>query len=1218
MSQTFIHLHNHSEYSILDGAVKVEDLVDAAYAAKMPAVALTDHGNIFGAVGFMKAAKAKGIKPILGCEVYIAPGSRHDKNVGERETPHYHLVLLVQDETGYRNLCRLLSKAYLEGFYYRPRIDKEILAEYHQGLIGLSSCLKGEVSYLLGREQERPAEAAASAYREILGPDNFYIELQDHGLAPQQDLNPKLVRLARKLGLPLVATNDVHYRRKEDAESHEVLLCIQTNKKLTDQDRIRFGTQEFYFKSGEEMARLFHEVPEAIENTCHIAARCDFSFPAKSYFLPQFKPPAGQSLKEYFEQVVRSGFSDRMAASAAKASGAAPVHPAAEYEQRLEREIELIERMGFEGYFLIVWDMIHKARSMGIPVGPGRGSAAGSLLAYSLGITDIDPIEYDLLFERFLNPERISLPDIDIDFCGRRREEVIRYVTERYGQENVSQIITFGTMAARAAIRDVGRALEVPLPEVDRIAKMIPLGPDVTLARALATIPALRELRDKNPKIAQLLSIVQRVEGQVRHPSIHAAGLVITPKPLTEFVPLYQSVKGEITTQFAMQDVEEIGLLKIDLLGLRTLTVIQDALELIMKDSGQLIDMKALPLDDRATFALFQAGNTDGVFQFESRGMKELLRSYKPEEFRDLIALNALYRPGPLQSGMTADFVKRKHHPEQIAFETPELEPVLRETRGIIVYQEQVMKIATELAGFSLAEADILRKAMGKKNVEMMEAQKERFLAGARKKKVVSAGKAGKIFAQMAKFAEYGFNKSHSAAYAALAYQTAYLKAHFPAHFMAAMLTSEAERGATAQVVKYINECQLMGIAVLPPDINESDFNFTPARTPLRPEAVADGGVAGATRDAPARTPLRPEAVADGGVAGATRDAPARAPLRPEAGAAGGAASAIRFGLSAVKNVGETAARDIIRLRREQGRFQSPFDVCRDSEGRVVNRKVLESLIKAGAFDSLGLLRSQGFHLIDKMIEFSHEIQRVKSSRQNRLFGGDRLEPPEIPAEVRTMRPWDEMLTLSYEKDALGFYITGHPLAQYKNLHRIISHTVSELDDEKDFQSEVRMAGIIAEIKILKTRKDERMASFFLEDMSGRIEVVAFPEAFRKYADILHEDTQVWIKGKFIGEGDGRKIHVVHVCPLADAFRNQATKVVIRIFVPGLEDTVLDELRDILEKHPGECPVFFELETPHVNRVVTQSVEVKGVAPSDEMARAIEDVLGEDSVTIEY
>jgi len=830
--------------------------------------------------------------------------------------------------------------------------------------------------------------------------------------------------------------------------------------------------------------------------------------------------------------------------------------------------------MGFEGYFLIVWDMIHKARSMGIPVGPGRGSAAGSLLAYSLGITDIDPIEYDLLFERFLNPERISLPDIDIDFCGRRREEVIKYVTERYGQANVSQIITFGTMAARAAIRDVGRVLEVPLPEVDRIAKMIPLGPDITLESALKDIPALRELRDRNPKVAQLLSIVEKVEGQVRHPSIHAAGVVITPQPLTEYVPLYQSVKGEITTQFAMQDIEAIGLLKMDLLGLRTLTVIHDALALIERDTGLKIDVDTLPLDDAATFDLFKAGNTDGIFQFESPGMKELLRSYEPEEFRDLIAMNGLFRPGPLKSGMTAEFVKRKHHPEQIVFEIPELEPVLRETRGLIVYQEQVMKIATELAGFSLGEADLLRKAMGKKKAEIMDAQKERFMSGARKKKVVSAAKATKIFAQMASFAEYGFNKSHSAAYAALAYQTAYLKAHYPAHFMAAMLTSEAERGATSQVVRYIAECQQMGIAVLPPDINESDFNFSPARS--------EAGATGATRDAPSGP------------------------------------SAIRFGLAAVKNVGETAALDIIRLRREQGKFVSPFDVVRDPEIRVINKRVLESLIKAGAFDSLGLPRSQCFHLIDRMLEFAHEVQRAKTAKQSLLFGGDRLEPPEIPADVRTMRPWDEALTLSYEKDALGFYITGHPLAQYKNLRSLISHTVIELDESRDAGSEVRLAGIITGVKALKTKKDESMAAFSLEDMSGRVDVVAFPESFRKFYEFIHEDTQVWLKGKFVGEGDNRKIQVVHMMPLADAFQSQATKVVIRIFVPGLEETVLDSLRDILEKNPGDCPVFFELETPHVNKVVTQSVEVKGVAPSETMAKAIEDVLGEGSVVIEY
>ena len=1158
MSQSFIHLHNHSEYSILDGGIRVADLVDAAFKYKMPAVALTDHGNIFGAVSFFKEAKNKGIKPILGCEVYVAPKSRLEKRVDGRESIHFHLLLLVKDEKGYKNLCHLITKGYLEGFYYRPRVDKEILAEHSQGLIALSSCLKGEVAFLLGKGLEKDAEETAAQYASIF-PGNYYIELQDHGLKLQQEVNPKLVRLARTLNLPLVATNDVHYYHKDDAESHEVLLCIQTNKKISDQDRIRFGTTEFYFKSGQEMAQLFREVPEAIENTARIASECEFSFPAHGYFLPQFKPPEGKTLQEYFEEVSRQGFEDRMRGLVEKRNKGLLSYSIEDYKERLEREIKLIAKMGFEGYFLIVWDLIRMARANGIPVGPGRGSAAGSLLAYSLGITDIDPLEYDLLFERFLNPERISLPDIDIDFCGRRREEVIAYVTRKYGQENVSQIITFGTMAARAAIRDVGRALEVPLPEVDRIAKMIPFGPDVKIETAINTVPPLKELRDKNTKIAHLLSIAQKVEGQVRHPSIHAAGIVITPKPLTEYLPLYQSVKGEITTQFPMEDIEAIGLLKMDLLGLRNLTVIQDALELIEKDLGDKIDMKHIPLDDPKTFDLFKAGLTDGVFQFESHGMKELLRSYKPDNFRDLIALNALYRPGPLKSGMTADFVKRKHHPDQISYEIPELEPVLKETRGIIVYQEQVMKIATELAGFSLAEADMLRKAMGKKVAEIMRAQKQNFIKGAKKKGIISQDKATKLFEQIKNFAEYGFNKSHSAAYAALAYQTAYLKAHYPFHFMAALITSEAERGATSQVVKYINECQEMGIQVLPPDINESDFNFTVSQ------------------------------------------------------------DSVRFGLSAVKNVGEAAARALVQVRGANGKFQTPFDVCREADSRVINRKVLESLIKAGAFDSLGWPRSQCFHLIDKIIEYAHEVQKAKTTKQNLLFGGGQVEPPDVPAEVKSMPEWDESLLLSYEKDAVGFYITGHPLSQFKkNLRRLISHTVSELDDEKDFNSEVRLAGIIQEFKTTRTKKDEPMALFALEDMSGRVDVVAFPEAFRKNREFLHEDMLVWLKGKFLGEGESRKIHLTHVMPLAEAFQKQAKRMVVRIFVPGMEESILRDLKEVLDKNAGECPVFFELETPHAYRLVAQSAEVKGVLPSEELTKTIQNLLGENSVYIEY
>ncbi len=903
MAPRFIHLHNHSEYSILDGAIRVKKLPKAAVKHGMGAVALTDHGNMFGAVAFYKAAKKAGVKPILGSEVYVAPRSRFDKEARDQGGGHNHLLLLVQDETGYRNLAYLLSKAYTEGFYYRPRVDKALLAEHAKGLIALSGCLKGEIASHLTHNNDEGAVKAAGEYADIFGRDGFYIELMDHGLAPQKEVNPKLVRLARSLGLPLAVTNDCHYAEKDDAESHDALLCIQTNKKISDTDRIRFGSQEFYFKSAEEMAALFSELPEALEATYEIASRCDFSFPKDIHFLPHFEPPNGQSLQDYFESVSRQGFEARLAAVRPRIQGGLTGHTETEYRERFERELRLIEQMGFEGYFLIVWDLLRTARAKDIPVGPGRGSAAGSLLAFSLGITDIDPIEYDLLFERFLNPERISLPDIDMDFCARRREEMLRYVRERYGQDNVCQIITFGTMAARAAIRDVGRVLEVPLSEVDKIAKMIPFAPgqEVTIESALKDVPALREQRDRNSKIAHLLALAQKVEGQVRNPSIHAAGVVITPKPLTEFVPLYQSAKGEVTTQFAMKDVESIGLLKMDLLGLRNLTIIRDALDIIERDTGERPDVDNLPLDDAATFALFQTAATDGVFQFESPGMKNLLRRYRPEEFRDLIALNALFRPGPLKSGMTDKFVARKHDPTQIVYDIPSLEPILKETRGLIVYQEQVMRIAVVLAGFSMAQADVLRKAMGKKDKDLMKQQKAQFLAGVKAARIVPAGPAGKLFDQILEFAEYCFNKSHSAAYAALAFQTAWLKAHYPRHFMAALISAEAERGATAQVVKYINECKAMGIDVLPPDLNASDFSFAVRGTQ------------------------------------------------------------IRFGLSAVKNVGETAARALVELRRERGAFTSVFDVVRDADTRIVTRRVLESLIKAGAFDSLGLRRAQSF-----------------------------------------------------------------------------------------------------------------------------------------------------------------------------------------------------------------------------------------------------------------
>ncbi len=1159
MEPTFVHLHNHSEYSVLDGCLKIDALVDAAYKNNMPAVAITDHGNIFGAVQFFKQAKAKGVKPILGCEVYVAPQSRFDKKATHGdEVHHFHLILLVKDDRGYKNLCKLVTQSYLEGFYYRPRIDKELLAAHAEGLIGLSSCLKGELATWLSRGFPEKAEDAAREYAAIFAPGDFYVELQDHGLADQKAVNPQLVALARKLDLPLVATNDIHFARKEDAESQDVLVCIQTNRKISDPDRLKFSTDQFYFKSAAEMSELFREMPEAIQNTGRIAARCGFDFPTKSYNLPHFTPPEGKPLSEYFEEVAWEGFRARLARRQAEGPDGRASHSLGEYEERMEREIKLIKQMGFEGYFLIVWDLLKAAREKGIPVGPGRGSAAGSLLAYALKITEIDPLEYDLLFERFLNPERISLPDIDMDFCARRRQEMIEYVTKKYGQENVCQIITFGTMAARGAIRDVGRVLEVPLPEVDRIAKMIPFVPDATIADALKSVPELRALRDRNSKIAQLLAIAQQIEGQIRHPSIHAAGIVITPKPLVEFLPLYQSVKGEITTQFPMGDVEALGLLKMDLLGLRNLTVIDDSLELIRKETSLVIDINTLPLDDGPTFDVFKAGNTDGVFQFESPGMKDLLRRFSPEEFRDLIALNALYRPGPLKSGMTDEFIHRRNHPDRVAYELAELEPILKETRGIIVYQEQVMRIATDLAGFTLAGADILRKAMGKKDKETMKAQKQKFVQGA-KKKGISAAKADKIFEQIKEFAEYGFNKSHSAAYAFLAYQTAYLKAHYPVHFLAALLTSEAERGATPQVVKYIGECHDMGIQVLPPDINKSEFRFT-----------VEGGD-------------------------------------------------IRFGLAAVKGIGQAAVEELVATRKKAGGFKSPFDLFLEHDTKVLNRKAVESLIKAGTFDSLGWKRSQCYHMLDRMIDFGHDVQKAHAARQTSLFGSGGADLPPVPQEVREMREWDESHVLSYEMDALGLYITGHPLAQHKDrVRKLVSHLLSELDSERDFDKDVRLAGIIGSLKQLKTKKDERMATFVLEDLTGKIEVVAFPECYAKHGSYLREGSLVWVKGKYMGEEDNRRISLSQAMPLAEAFEKQAKRVVVRIFLPGLEEATLSELKAILDAHEGKCPVYFELETPHSYRLTAQSAEVQKVTPSEDLLKKVEALLGEKSVSVDY
>src|SRR6266446_3936643 len=855
----FVHLHLHTEFSLLDGACRIDELLDQATALNMSAIGVTEHGNLFSSVIFHDHARARGLKPILGCEVYVAPGSRLTKSGNPGETAN-HLILLAETNEGDSNLIKLVSSGYTEGFYYKPRIDKELLSQHSKGLIGMSSCLKGEVAEGLSHQQERKAIDAAAAYRDILGPENFFLEMQWHGIEDQRVVNSGLPGLARDLKLPLVCTNDVHYLRETDAHPHDVLLCIGTGKAFTDPKRLRYESKNFFLKTPEQMAEAFKDYPDALSNTVRIAERCNVLLAEGKNFLPNFDVPAPYTLDDYFEHVARDGFEDRLPRLRQLASAGALRHTIDEYERRLSYEIDMIKQMKYPGYFLIVWDFIRYAREQGIPVGPGRGSAAGSLVAYCLRITDVDPLDFDLIFERFLNPERVSLPDIDIDFCERRRGEVIDYVTRKYGRENVAQIITFGTMKAKAVVRDVGRVLEMPFADVDKVAKQIPAALDMTLEKALEESEPLRQMEQSDPKVKELLSVARRLEGMTRHASVHAAGVVIAPKAITEYAPLYKGARDEITTQWAMKEIERIGLLKMDFLGLSTLTLIADAIVEIQRTTGEKVDIDRVPLDDARTYQIFQDGQTYGIFQFESSGMRDILRKAKPQRLEDLIALNALYRPGPLRSGMVDDFIARKQGKTEVKYELAELEPVLAETYGVIAYQEQVMRISHVLAGFSLGEADLLRKAMGKKNPEVMAKMRGKFVDGA-KKKGHNEKKAAHICELMEHFAGYGFNKSHSTAYAFLAYQTAYLKANYPWQFAAALLTIEAQN--TDKLAVYLIECRDRGVPVLPPDINESQLRFT----------VTPNGV--------------------------------------------------RFGLTAIKNVGEGAIESLLEVRRKQGRIAS-------------------------------------------------------------------------------------------------------------------------------------------------------------------------------------------------------------------------------------------------------------------------------------------------------
>ncbi|NDY41899.1 DNA polymerase III subunit alpha [Dissulfurirhabdus thermomarina] len=1152
--EKFVHLHLHTEYSLLDGAIRLKDLFPRAKELGYDTLAITDHGNMYGALHFYQQALRHDIKPILGCECYVAPKGRKDRSAKSAGEAAYHLVLLAENATGYRNLLRLVTAAHFEGFYYKPRIDLDLLRDWNEGLIALSACLHGQIPAALLHGDRKGARALAETYARIF-PGRFYIELQENGIPEQAVINRELAELARELGLPLVATNDCHYLTAEAARAHDVLLCIQTNRTVDDPNRMRFTTDRIYFTSPEEMAERFRDYPEALAATAEIAERCNVELELGRHRFPVYPLAEGETYEAKFEAMARAGLEERLAELGIEGEAQAP------YRERLEEEIAVIKEKGFPSYFLIVADFINWAKSKGIPVGPGRGSAAGSLVAYSMRITDIDPVRYGLFFERFLNVERASLPDIDVDFCMRRRDEVLRYVAEKYGGEDfVAQIITFGQMKARAVIRDVGRAMGLAYPEVDRIAKLVPEQLGVTLERALQMEPRLAKLAEDDPKVAELLTVARALEGLPRHSSTHAAGVVISDRPMHEYLPLTKGQAGETVTQFDMKCVEKTGLIKFDFLGLKTLTVIDVALRLIRDHYGEEIDIGRIPLDDPATYELLSSGDTTGVFQLESSGMKDLLRRMRPSSFTDMIALVALYRPGPLESGMVDQFVKAKHGEMEVTYLLPELEPILQETYGVIVYQEQVMKIAQVLAGYSLGEGDLLRRAMGKKIPAEMAAQRDRFLTGARERGIPE-DKARTIFDLMEKFAGYGFNKSHSAAYALIAYQTAWLKTHYLLPFLASLLTNEL--GNTDGVVKFIGEAKAQGVRVLPPDINRSDLDFT----------IED--------------------------------------------------DAIRFGLTAVKNVGAGAIEAILEARRE-GPFASFEDFCCRVDLRKVNKRVIESLIKCGAFDALGHRRSQLMEALDQALELGQSRQAERLSGQMSLFdamaaGAAAPEParllilPDVPE-------WPDLERLRAEKEALGFYISGHPLDPYAaDLDRLTTaHTenVAKLPDG----TPVSLAGVIRSRKEITTKKGDRMAFIVLEDLRGSIEVVCFPEVYVRAAELLEGDRPVWVQGTYKKEDD-RGVHKVlaeTVEALEEARRRRISGLTLELRGDRLAPEDLEPLRQVLRRHPGPYPVRLGVVLPGEGRVLVALPDDLNVRLSPELTEDIEAVIGYPGLRIEY
>ena len=1144
MTSEFVHLHNHSDYSLLDGAQRIDQLVNTIDDLKMDSVALTEHGNMFSVVPYYNEAKKAGIKPIIGCEIYVATGSRFEKKTtAEGGWGNNHLILLAQNYTGYKNLMKLVTAGYLEGFYYRPRVDVDLLRQYSEGLICMSACLKGEVPEKMLRGDYEGAKEAALRFAEIF-PDRYYLEIQNHGI-PEEEANIKnMKKLAADLNLPLVCTNDAHYAKQSHWEAHDILICLGTGKERSDPNRLRYATPEFYFKTQDEMHTLFKEFPQAIENTRKIADSIDVELRMGEYHLPNFPIPEDsptQDSDEYLKMLTQAG--------AELLYG--EITP--DIQKRIDHELLVIRNMGFAGYFLITADFVKYSKDMKIPVGPGRGSAAGSIVSFALGITSIDPLKYNLLFERFLNPERISLPDIDIDFCIERRGEVIDYIKDQYGDNSVTQIITFGKMKAKQVVRDVGRVMGYPFGEVDKIAKAIPNELNITLDAALEKSHDLQDFSEGDYQ--ELMSHAKVLEGMHRHASIHAAGVVIAPGDLTDYVPLYRSSSGDVTSQYDMKGLEELGLLKMDFLGLRTLTVIDKAVKLI-EQKGEKVDIEKLPLDDAKVYEIFAKGLTIGVFQFESSGMREFLKKLKPTVIEDLIAMNALYRPGPMKN--IDDFISRKHGQQNIVYPHPLMEPILKETYGIIVYQEQVMQIAHEIAGFTLAEADIMRRAMGKKIKSLMDELSIKFVEGAESKKI-SKKKAENIFALIEKFAQYGFNKSHSTAYAYVAYQTAWLKTHYTAEFMSANLTSEM--GTIDRVVILINECKKQGIEVTPPDINVSFEDFRPVNK-----------------------------------------------------------STISYGLNAIKNVGAKALETIIEERGENGKYESIFDLCARVDQQKVNKRVLESLIMSGTMDSVEGNRAQKFSAVDEAIRYGQQMQSEKDRNQVDLFGGGGQDDELIKTpDLQNMTDWKEKESLEKEKEVLGLYVTGHPLLEHaEDLEEFTSITFGE-EQEFSKKDTIVIGGMVTRIVKRFDRRNREMAFFDLDCLGGHAEVIAFSDCFKSYGNLIEEGNVVFVKGKPSENTDFSDIKIMgDEIITVDRVRDRLSQR-LNIKFPQGETTPedVDELMTIAKQYPGECRLVFHLPnngSPRPMKVMAHNIKI---STDKEFVRLLRTKYGKDNVWVE-